>query len=102
MPSVQGCSLNQGRGSGRRGPDCFDTHATQQNQAGGARLVRQLLAGRPLRPEAKSAGLRAGQLRVQPAPECSPTSAGVRECMRRSSLSWSLSPASTGPTLASP
>ena len=52
-----------------------------------------ILVARPrrlLRPEAKLAGLHAGQLRAQPGPECPSTSAGVRGCMRRSSPSWSL------------
>src|SRR5690348_11109547 len=51
----------------------------------------------PLRPEAKFAGLHAGQSRAQPRLEYPPTSAGVRRCVRRLSLNWSLSPAS-GPT----
>jgi len=41
----------------------------------------------PLRPEAKFTDRCAGQSRVQPGLECPPTSAGVRGCVRWSSLS---------------
>jgi hypothetical protein len=42
---------------------------------------------RPLRPEAKFADLGSAHSRIQPGPECPPASAGVRGCVRRSSLS---------------
>ena len=51
------------------------------------------------RPEAKFADPGGAHSRIQPGPECPPTSAGVRGCARRSSLSWSLAKP-IGPTLA--
>jgi len=42
---------------------------------------------RPLRPEAKFADLSSAHSRIQPGPECPSASAGVRGCVRRSSLS---------------